>query len=390
MTRSVCVVTGTRAEYGLLRWVMEDIGSSADLVLQVVATGMHLSPEFGMTVGAIEADGFTVDRRVEMLLASDSPPAVTKSIGLGLVGFADVFRELRPDIVVVLGDRFETLAAAIAATVARIPMAHLHGGEVTEGVIDEAFRHAITKMSHLHFVAAEPYRDRVLQLGEEPNRVFVVGGLGLDNLERLALMNRSEIVQSLGFDFSERNLLVTFHPVTGEPRDSLAQFSELLAALDSLDDTGLIFTLPNADVGGRALAAMVEEFTNDRSNATAFQSLGQTRYLSCLREVDGVVGNSSSGLLEAPSLGTGTVDIGLRQQGRLRAPSVISCAPDRDQITSAIHRLYSAEFRDAVRRQESPYGRAGASAQVVEALSVVSLDGILRKRFVDYPMTALT
>lgn len=387
MSRSVCVVTGTRAEYGLLRWVMEDIRSSADLVLRVVATGMHLSPEFGMTVEAMEADGFAVDHRVEMLINSDTPSAVTKSMGLGLIGFADVFRDLEPDIIVILGDRFEALAAATAATVAQIPIAHLHGGEVTEGVIDEAFRHSITKMAHLHFVAAAPYRNRVLQLGEEQNRVFVVGGLGLDNLERLELMNRPELADSLGFRFRERNLLVTFHPVTREPLESSEQFSELLLALDCLDDTGLIFTLPNADVGGRGLATMARKFTNDRSSATVFESLGQVRYLSCLREADGVVGNSSSGLLEAPSLGTGTVDIGSRQWGRLRAPSVISCAPDRDQIASAIDRLFSVEFRDVARKQESPYGRAGASAQVVEILSSVSLDGILRKRFVDHPMT---
>ena len=387
MKRKICVFTSTRAEYGLLRWVMNDIELSGDLDLQLLVSGTHLSPAFGMTVEEIEDDGFDVDRRVEMLLDSDTPSAVTKSMGLAMVEFADVFQDLEPDVVVILGDRLEALAAATAATVAQIPIAHLHGGEVTEGAIDEAFRHSITKMAHLHFVAADPYRDRVLQLGEELDRVFVVGGLGLDNLERLEFMDRSQLADSLGFVFCERNLLITFHPVTLEPLESSAQFGELLAVLDRLEDTGLIFTLPNADVGGRALAAMVEDFVNKRSNATAFNSLGQARYLSCLREVDGVVGNSSSGLLEAPSLGTGTVDIGSRQQGRLRAPSVISCAPDQDQIAVAISRLYSKEFRAVVEMRESPYGRAGASAKVVETLSTVALDGILRKHFVDRHVT---
>lgn len=386
MKRKICVFTSTRAEYGLLRWIMNDIQLSDDLDLQLLVSGTHLSPEFGMTVEEIEDDGFDVDHRVEMLLDSDTPSAVTKSMGLAMVGFADVFRDLEPDIVVILGDRLEALVAAMAATVAQIPIAHLHGGEVTEGAIDEAFRHSITKMAHIHFVAAEPYRNRVLQLGEEVNRVFVVGGLGLDNLERLELMDRSELADSLGFDFGERNLLITFHPVTIEPLESSVQFGELLAVLERLDDTGLIFTLPNADVGSRALAAMVEDFTNERANAAAFNSLGQARYLACLREVDGIVGNSSSGLLEAPSLGTGTVDIGSRQQGRLRAPSVISCHPDRDQIAAAITRLHSKEFRAVVKKRESPYGRAGASAKVVQTLSTIALDSILKKHFVDHPV----
>ncbi len=237
-TKRICVVTGTRAEYGLLRWVMEGIRQSPELELQLIATGMHLSPEFGMTVEAIAADDFQIDRKVEMLLSSDTAVGVTKSMGLGLIGFADALAELRPELMLVLGDRYEIFAAAAAAMVARVPIAHLHGGEATEGLIDEPIRHSITKMSHLHFVAAEPYRRRVIQLGEDPARVFTVGGLGIDNILRLKLLNRDALQDALDFGLAPRNLLITFHPVTLEHNTSAAQMQELLAALAELPDTG--------------------------------------------------------------------------------------------------------------------------------------------------------
>jgi GDP/UDP-N,N'-diacetylbacillosamine 2-epimerase (hydrolysing) len=385
MSRRICVVTGSRAEYGLLRWTMESIRRTEGLALQVLVTGMHLSPEFGLTYREVARDGFTIDRKVEMLLSSDTPVGIAKSLGLGVIGMADALAELQPDLVLLLGDRFEILAAAIAALTARIPLAHAHGGETTEGAMDEAIRHSITKMSHLHFVATEEYRRRVIQLGEAPERVFTVGGLGIDSVQRLQLLDRAALEQALDFPLGKRNLLVTFHPVTLEPGTGPKQLGELLAALDALTDTHLIFTMPNADTDGRVLIEMIHAFVASHPQARAFTSLGQLRYLSCLREVDGVVGNSSSGLIEAPSLGKGTVNIGSRQAGRLRAPSVIDCPPTRGAIGAAIARLYSPDFATLARTVRNPYGDGGASERIVAVLASVELDGILKKRFFDLP-----
>jgi GDP/UDP-N,N'-diacetylbacillosamine 2-epimerase (hydrolysing) len=381
--RKICVVTGARADYGLLRWVMQGIRDSPGLELQVVATGMHLSPEFGLTYRDIERDGFVIDSKIETLLSADSGAAVAKSTGLGLIAFGDVFQRLRPDLLFVLGDRFEIFAAAAAATFARIPIAHAHGGEASEGAFDEVLRHSITKMSHLHFVAAEPYRKRVIQLGEDPSRVFVVGGFGLDNLGKLQLLEREALEAALGFELGPKNLLITFHPVTLENATSAAQMDELLAALDSLEDTHLIFTLPNADTGGRVLIEMIERFVASRSNARAYASLGEQRYLSCIRHVDGVIGNSSSGLIEVPSLKKGTINIGDRQRGRLRAASVIDCAPNRQAINAALQHLYSAEFQARLPGVRNPYGEGGASGRVVPILRDYPLEFILKKTFYD-------
>jgi len=381
--KRVCVVTGSRADYGLLRWVMEGIQASSELELQLVVTGMHLASEFGNTWREIEADGFSIDRKIDTLLSSDSPAGVTKSMGLGLISFADAFSELSPDMVLVLGDRSEIFVAAAAATVACIPIAHLHGGERTEGAIDESFRHSITKMSHLHFVAAEEYRRRVIQLGEDPDRVILVGGLGIDSILRLPLLSPGEVEESLGLTFSERNLLITFHPVTLEPAAAEGQMLELLSALEPLAETSLIFTMPNADTGGRQLIRMVEEFVGQHSNAFAFTSLGQLRYLSTIRNVDAVVGNSSSGLTEVPSFKKGTINIGTRQQGRLRTSSVIDCDPDRRDIGAAIRRLYSSDFQAALLKTQNPYGNGGASDAIVKKIESVGIASLLRKSFVD-------
>lgn len=383
MRRKICVVTGTRAEYGLLRWVMEGINNDPQLTLQIIATGMHLSPEFGLTYEAIEKDGFKIDRMVEMLTSSDTPIGIAKSMGLGLIGFADALNEMKPDLILVLGDRFEIFSAVSAALVARIPVAHLHGGESTEGLIDEAIRHAITKMSHLHFVAAETYRQRVIQLGEQPDRVFLVGGLGIDNINKLQLLDRPQLEESLNFKLGEKNLLITFHPVTLESATATHQMEELLAALAALKDVNLIFTLPNADTDGRALIKMVEKFVAQHRNAVAYASLGQLRYLSCIAHVDGVVGNSSSGLLEVPSFKKGTVNIGDRQRGRLQAASIINCEPYRTSISAAIEKLYSPEYQAILNQLENPYGTGGASAKIVSEIKVFPLDGLLKKPFFD-------
>jgi GDP/UDP-N,N'-diacetylbacillosamine 2-epimerase (hydrolysing) len=387
VTRKVCVVTGSRADFGLLRFVMEAIQQTHGLALQVVATGMHLSSEFGLTYREIEEAGFRIDCRVEMLLSGDTPTAVAKSIGLGVIGFGDALAQLAPDVLVVLGDRFEVFAAATAAMVARIPIAHLHGGETTEGAFDEAIRHAITKMAHLHFVAAEDYRRRVIQLGEHPDRVFVVGGLGVDSLRRLSLLEREALEDALGFKLGPRSLLVTYHPVTLEPHTSAAQMAELLAALDAQRDTHLIFTTSNADNEGRVLSDMVRRFVADRPHARAFTSLGQVRYLSCVRQVDAVVGNSSSGLTEVPSFRKPTVNIGQRQAGRLRAASVIDCPPERAAISAAIEQATSPAFQASLRAMRNPYGEGGASEAIAAALREARLDTVLKKSFWDLRFT---
>jgi GDP/UDP-N,N'-diacetylbacillosamine 2-epimerase (hydrolysing) len=383
MRRKICVVTGTRAEYGCLRWVMEGIRGSPGLELQLIATGMHLSPEFGLTYREIELDGFRIDRKVEMLLSSDTPAGVTKSMGLGLIGFGEALLDLRPDLMLILGDRFEIFSAAAAATIACIPIAHAHGGETTEGAFDEAIRHSVTKMSHLHFVAAEEYRKRVIQLGEDPRRVFLVGGLGIDSIRKLPLLDRAGLEDALGFALGRRNLLITLHPATLDDANSAEQMTELLYALDSLQDTHLIFTMPNADTGGRVLIDMIQGFVATHPKARAYSSLGQLRYLSCIRHVDGVVGNSSSGLTEVPTFGKGTINIGDRQRGRLKAPSVIDCDLERRSIAAALQRLYSQEFQSILKTVRNPYGEGGASEKVVQVLRDHPLESILKKPFHD-------
>lgn len=385
MMRKVCIVTGSRAEYGLLRGVIEGVQSHPGLQLQLVATGSHLSPEFGLTYREIEADGHHVDAKVEILLSADTATAVTKAMGLGLIGFGDTFTRLAPDIVVVLGDRFEILAAAAAAMTCRIPLAHLHGGESSEGAIDEAIRHSVTKMSQLHFVAAEPYRNRVIQLGEHPDRVFMVGGLGVDSIRRTRPLARAELEASLGFTLRPTNLLVTFHPTTLEDDAAGTQMQALLDELDQLPDTGLIITQPNADSGGRLLAQLVSRFASSRPNVSLHDSLGQLRYLSCLAHVDGVVGNSSSGLAEAPSFGIPTLNIGDRQAGRLRASSIIDCRGDRASIARGLQLLLDPDFRARARATRNPYGDGGASDRIVRVLAEQPLDNILKKKFFDLP-----
>jgi len=361
---------------------MEEIQQHTALELQVAATGMHLAPEFGSTYQEIEAAGFTIDAKVEMLLSADTKTAVTKSMGLGVIGFADAYERLKPDLVVVLGDRFEIFAATSAALIAGIPVAHLHGGETTEGAFDEAIRHSITKMSHLHFVAAEEYRNRVIQLGEPPARVFNVGGMGIDAIKRIELLSREELEKSIDFGLGNKNLLITFHPVTLEKEGSSSeQMSALLNALAELEQTHLIFTMPNADTGGRELTRMVSDFVNSHDNASMYTSLGQLRYFSCLAQVDGVIGNSSSGLLEAPAFQIGTVNIGDRQKGRLKAESVIDCEPTKVDILEAIERLYSPTFKGSLDTVDSPYGNGGASRAIAQILAEHPLDNLLKKSF---------
>ena len=382
MKRKICVVTGARSDFGLLRFLMEDIKRCSTLELQVIVTGMHLLPEFGSTYKEVE-QCFAIDYKVDTLLSSDTSAAIIRSMGYGLIGMADALEALDPNIVVVLGDRFEILPAAIAAVMKKIPLAHIHGGETTEGAIDESLRHAITKLANIHFVAAEPYRQRVIQMGEDPERVFMVGGLGVDAIDRIKFMERPELEQRFNLAFNKRNLLITFHPATLETESSAVQMQALLDALDALTNTSLIFTFPNADTGGRDLMMQVKRFAENRPHVFAYESMGQQGYLSCLKQMDGVIGNSSSGLLEAPALGVPTVNIGSRQKGRLVASSVINCDPVQDEIARSIEFIYAPEFRSNLQNTISPYGKGGASNRILEILKNFPLNSLLSKPFHD-------
>ena len=382
-SRKICVVTGTRAEYGLLRSVMQEIRNSEFLELQLIVTGMHLSPEFGLTVNDIEADGFLIDRKVEMLLSSDTSVGITKSMGVALIGFADAFADLKPDLLVIVGDRFEVFSAAAAAMASKLPIAHCHGGELTEGALDEAIRHSITKMSHLHFVSTDEYRKRVIQLGENPDHVYNVGGLGIDSINKLQLLDQNELQNALDFHFYEKNLLITFHPVTLENNTSSLQVNELLDALSELHNTGLIFTMPNADSDSRVIFKKINDFCSQNSNAKAFTSLGQLLYFSCIQIVDGVVGNSSSGLLEVPSFKKGTINIGDRQKGRIRAKSVIDCLPTCTSISLAITQLFSDSFQSQLTKVSNPYGNGGSASIIVNKLEKLDFSCLLQKKFFD-------
>lgn len=379
--KKICVVTGTRAEYGLLYWLMKDIQNNSELELQLIVTGMHLSPEFGLTYKEIEKD-FKIDKKIEILLSSDTAVGISKSMGLAQISFAEAYEELKPDILVVLGDRYEIFSAVSAAMIARVPIAHLHGGESTEGAFDESIRHSITKMSHLHFTATEEYKKRVIQLGEQPKRVFNVGGMGIENIKRLKLLTKKEFEESINFKLNKKNILVTFHPVTLENSTAKEQFQELLDAIDELKDTNIIFTKANSDTDGRVINQMCDEYaTNNHHKSICFTSLGQLRYLSALQYVDAMVGNSSSGLAEAPSFKKGTINIGDRQKGRIKADSVIDCEPNKASIAQAFKKLYAKEFQELLKNTANPYGDGCASEKIVSVLKDIKLDDILKKLF---------
>ncbi len=388
MKRKICVVTGTRAEYGLLYWLMKEIEADSELELQLIVTGMHLSPEFGLTYKEIEKE-FKIDKKIEMLLSSDTSIGISKSMALAQISFSEAYEELKPDIVLVLGDRYEIFSAASAAVIARVPIAHLHGGETTEGAFDEAIRHSITKMSHLHFVATDEYRKRVIQLGEEPQRVFNVGGMGIENIKRLKLLTKEEFEKSINFKLNKKNILVTFHPVTLENSTAKEQFSELLEAIDELEDTHIIFTKANSDTDGRIINKMIDDYVAKNSHKSiAFTSLGQLRYLSALQFIDAMVGNSSSGLAEAPSFKIGTINIGDRQKGRIKSDSVIDCKPQKEDILRAFKILYSQEFQENLQKVNNPYGDGIASQKIINTLKKVDVKNLLKKSFYDIEFEA--
>jgi len=380
--RKICVVTGTRAEYGLLYWLMKSIQDNPKLELQIIATGMHLSPEFGLTYLELEKDGFMINKKVEMLVSADTSSSISKSTGLGLIGFADAYVDLQPDMVVILGDRYELLAASTAALFARIPIAHIGGGETTEGAFDEAIRHSITKMAWWHFVATDEYEKRAVQLGEDPKRVWNVGGQGVDAISKANLLSKKELTEKTSIKFGEKNLLVTYHSVTLEKQTSKKHFQSILTVLNDLKDVYLIFTMPNADSDGRIIMQMINEFVsshNDRS--IAFTSMGQLNYLSTMQFVDGVVGNSSSGLAEAPTFKIGTINIGDRQKGRLKAKSVIDCEPTKNSIKNAIGMLYSKDFQNILTMVDSPYGEGNSTEKIMEVLENANIPEETKKTF---------
>lgn len=382
--RKICVFTGSRSEYGLLYWLMQNIKKDRNLKLQIIASGMHLSSEFGSTYKEIEKDGFKIDKKVNMRLSSENITGVAKSTGTGLIKFAKAMADLRPDVLIVLGDRFEALSVASAALFMQIPIAHIHGGEVTVGSIDDSIRHSISKMSWWHFVATKEYRKRVIQLGENPKRVFQVGGMGVDAIKKTKLINKENLQNKLGFKFGEKFFLVTFHPVTNERNNAGKQIKEILYALSELKNTKFIFTAPNADLYGNIIKKHVYNFvTTNSKKCFFFKSMGRINYLSVLQFVDGVIGNSSSGLSEAPSFKIGTINIGDRQKGRIKASSIIDCSPKKKSINSAIKKLYSRKFQQKLKSTKNPYGIGNASKKIFSIIKNKRLPKNLKKEFFD-------
>lgn len=384
--KRIGIMTGTRAEYGLLKSLMQEINKDNDLELYLIVSGMHLSPEFGMTYQEIEEDGFEINAKVEMLLSSDSPAGISKSIGLGVIGFADEFQRADLDMLILLGDRYEALSAAICAMVMRIPIAHLHGGEVTEGAIDEGIRHSITKMSYLHFTSTEQYRNRVIQLGENPERVFYVGALGVENIKKINLMTKEELERSIHFEIDENTVVVTYHPVTLENNTVEEQFLNLLKVLDRNPKIRMIFTKANADTNGRIVNELIDKYAAQNSErACAFVSLGQKRYLSALKYCRIVIGNSSSGIIEAPSFGKPIINIGDRQKGRICADSVINCGYTQQEIQQAMETALTEEFENKARNCRNPYEKENTAANIISVIKDYLLnDKIkLKKGFYD-------
>lgn len=382
--RKICVVTGTRAEYGLLYWLMKEIEADDALELQVIATGAHLSQEFGLTYRTIEQDGFHINEKVEMLLSSDTPVGITKSMGVELIGFADALDRLKPDIMVLLGDRYELLVAAEAALVANIPIAHIHGGEITEGAIDDSIRHCITKLSHIHFASNLEHCRRILQLGENPRNVHEVGVVGIDNIVRMKFLSLVELEKELDFSLGDKYFLVTYHPVTVLGYQKQEALQSLLEALDAFPEYQVLITKSNSDAGGREINQLIDNYAASNKNRVCAQmSLGQKKYLSAMKYASVVVGNSSSGLMEAPVLKKATVNIGERQRLRYREHSVIDCIESMDAIVSAIQKALSLDFQERLENLIIPHADGQIAIRMKNILRNISLDGLFSKHFMD-------
>lgn len=382
--RKICVVTGTRAEYGLLYHLIKSIDTDKDLHLQLIVTGSHLEKEFGYTVDEITKD-FNIDITIPLDLNDDSTLGIAKSMALAQVGFVEAYEILQPDIIILLGDRFEIFCAASSALISKIPVAHLHGGELTQGAYDDAFRHAITKMSHLHFTATKEYQNRVIQMGENPDMVFCVGGLGIENIKKLSLLSKEDFEQSLGRKLQKKNILVTYHPETLSSDLSQEQFQEILRALDTLENTLIIFTKANSDSDGKIINSMIDTYVkNNKEKSICFYSLGQVRYLSALQYVDCVVGNSSSGILEVPSFKIGTINIGDRQKGRIQAKSIINCSCKKEDIIHAFNIISSQEFKKQLSTIINPYEQKGnVIDNIISVIKTINFKNMLKKDFYD-------
>ncbi|MBU0995461.1 MAG: UDP-N-acetylglucosamine 2-epimerase (hydrolyzing) [Proteobacteria bacterium] len=384
MKKKICVFTGTRAEYGLLKRLLDDIKKDPDLCLQIVVSGTHLSREHGFTLSHIEADGFCADEKIDILMGADSSSGICKSIGLGLISYSDALKRLEPDMIVLLGDRFETFAMAATAMIMRVPIAHLHGGETTQGAIDEPMRHAITKMSQLHFTSTEEYRKRVIQLGENPDRVVNVGAIGTENIRKLDLMDKNTFEKKINFSLGIQSVLVTFHPVTLEKDTAGEQFGMVLNVLDEFDRLKIIFTKANADEGGMIINRMIDAYAEKRKEkAIAFASMGQRLYLSAMKHVNAVVGNSSSGIIETPSFKMPTVNIGDRQKGRIRAKNTIDCAVSEQAIRRALKTALSDTFVKSIQDLVNPYEKKDTVKTILKRLKDQDLTHILKKEFYD-------
>ncbi|SDC58399.1 UDP-N-acetylglucosamine 2-epimerase [Halanaerobium congolense] len=384
--KKVCVVTGTRAEYGLLRPLIKKIDENPKFELQLIATGMHLSPEFGLTYRNIESDGFKIDEKVEILLSSDTSIGISKSMGLGLISFSESYNKLNPDLIIILGDRYETFSATAAASVANIPVAHLHGGELTEGAFDDSFRHSMTKMSYLHFTSTEEYRKRVIQLGENPERVFNVGALGVENILNLDLLSKRELERELDISLREKYLLIVFHPVTLENKTAENNFKELLKAIEKYDeDISKVFIKGNSDTEGRIINQMIDNYINEKNNSYAFTSLSIENYLSLLKNCFAMVGNSSSGVLEAPSLNIPSINIGDRQKGRIKAESVFDCKNNENDILSTLKEINHLFLNDKFKNINNPYEKENTSDEIIKVIERFLIDNKigLKKKFYD-------
>ena len=381
--RTVCIFTGSRAEYGLLKPLMEEIKKDPEIRLQILVSGMHLSPEFGMTYKSIEQDGFRIDEKIEILMSADTSTGICKSVGMGMISFSDAFLRLLPDMVVILGDRFESFSAAASAMICRIPIVHIHGGELTQGAMDDSIRHAITKMSHIHFTSTREYRRRVIQMGECPDLVFNVGALGVDSISRMNLLSKREFEEKAGFRVPEKSFMVTFHPVTLDPQKTKESIANIFHALDYFPDYFVIFTKANADEAGRMINHMIEDYVEKRELSIAVTSLGQLLYLSALNFVDAVIGNSSSGIIEVPSFRIPTINVGDRQKGRICAKSVLNCPPETDAIVAALNHGLSKAFKQDLADTRNPYEKTGTTQAIQNILKTVKLDDIIKKEFND-------
>ena len=383
MKRKICVVSTSRADYGLLFWLLKEIEKSRFLELSLVLSGSHLEERLGLTYKEIERD-FKHFYKVPLGLENDDETALCLAFSAGVAGFSKVLEQIKPDIMVLLGDRYEMLSAGIAGMLRAVPLAHIHGGESTQGAIDEGIRHALTKMSHIHFCATSLYKRRIIQLGENPARVYNVGGLGVENIKRLELLSKKDFENSLGFKLGKKNILVTFHPQTIEKKSASKEFSQILNALDSLKDTHFIFTGANADNGGKIINEMAQSYClKNQEKAIFVMSLGQLRYLSAIKHADIVLGNSSSGISEAPSLKKATINIGNRQKGRIKAPSIIDTKCDKSAILKAIKKAYSKDFQAKLKSVKNPYDSGFASKKIIKVLENIKLNGILKKKFYD-------